>query len=385
MKTRNLSRTAEIVGGILILLIALMAFVALFGLIYFAAQFAAVSAQDAEFWSLSRIARRILYVGFLIGIVFVGLALLEGRQVCALYLRRFHLNVNAVSPTDRGGLGRRIRLFTLDDREFVPAEVPPLDKWLTRLVPFAALLLAIGIGKVTTDATLGEFSDTNDGNWLAMVFFFAFSAGMFTLILSMLLMHRYRLRRGATIYVKRAPDLDRAVAAVESASSWWTRPALLSRQATVIAVSDPLWRDTVQALAKKVDSIVIDVSEPTENILWELQLVQGANIHFALIADEDRWQQLPADKQLMAVRPDDRLFTYRPLDAAQLRSFRRNLAEFLVAASRPKTQRKMTWFFPIGKCVRVFAFYFVGFVISAAIAGLVGLLALGPAMLFVRR
>jgi len=143
----NRRRSIELAVGVALLCFALVAVAVLFALIYYAAQADAVMPQGTEFWSLPRIVRRVGYLTLLLLVAYLALCLMEGRHITVLYLRRFRLNVTAISPTDAGGLGRRVRLFTLHDGHFVPSEVPLLDRWISRLAPIVALVAVISAGK----------------------------------------------------------------------------------------------------------------------------------------------------------------------------------------------------------------------------------------------
>jgi hypothetical protein len=104
-------RKFEISAGVVIALLAVGAIAYLLFLIFWLGQRAALYAEEATFWAYGRIVHRVLYIAVLLAVAYVGLGLIEGKTICVLYLRRFHLNVHAIDPADRGGLGRRIRLY----------------------------------------------------------------------------------------------------------------------------------------------------------------------------------------------------------------------------------------------------------------------------------
>jgi hypothetical protein len=61
-------------------------------------------------------------------------------------------------------------------------------------------------------------------------------------------------------------DLDRAVRDVAQQARETFAPRLV-----VLRVATPIWQQTVSALAAVSSSAIVDVSEATENIVWELQ------------------------------------------------------------------------------------------------------------------
>lgn len=60
-------------------------------------------------------------------------------------------------------------------------------------------------------------------------------------------------------------------------------------QATVVEVTDDAWQPTVQALIQETAYVIFDVSQPTANVLWELDQVFDASSHrkVLLVVDEN--------------------------------------------------------------------------------------------------
>jgi len=380
MKSIKWRRISEVLAGSALASLAIGGAAALYVLIYLGGQYAAVMAEDEVFWSIARIVRRIGYLGALAAIAYVGIALLEGRQVCVLYLRRFRLNVTTISPTHAGGLGRRVRLFTLHDGEFVPSEVPVIDRWLTRLGPVLALALLVIAGKVMADAMLTGVSEGNDGNWIAMVYFIAFSCGTLWLLLAMLLLYRFRLRRGATVHVRKPEDIDKAAAAMRWASYWLFRPAIGARQATVVAVSTELWQPTVRALVGQSHAVVVDVSEETENLAWELNALAEDGVNPTLIAAEGSrtgpWTEWPALLRDRAHPP----LLYKLGDQGALKSFRRQLRLTLFRTAVWTRHRPLAWPVHVRRLAEGSAFFALALAVSAGSAWAIGVLAFYPAL-----
>jgi hypothetical protein len=205
-----------------------------------------------------------------------------------------------------------------------------LDRWLTRLGPVVGLLLVVILGKLAANSAIGHYDEDSDGNWIEVMFFVGFTAGMFWLIWAMLLIHRARLRREGTIYIKSSADIDRAIAAMAWASHWMCRPALFSRQATVIAVADVVWRDALRMLAPRASSVVLDMSERTESVLWEMSALRDANIRATFIADHQCLGGSMDPKPHPANCDNEASpLTYQLLDRQSLRAFRRQLTQRL--------------------------------------------------------
>ena len=62
------------------------------------------------------------------------------------------------------------------------------------------------------------------------------------------------------------PDIAHAVAEVAGRSRKVIAPRLV-----VLRVADPVWRETVRRFAEIAEIMLIDVSEPSENLLWEVE------------------------------------------------------------------------------------------------------------------
>ena len=66
--------------------------------------------------------------------------------------------------------------------------------------------------------------------------------------------------------VENASEIDRAARAIAAESRKIFAPRLV-----VLRVASEVWRQTVMRLASAGSLTIIDVSEPTENLLWEIQ------------------------------------------------------------------------------------------------------------------
>ena len=54
----------------------------------------------------------------------------------------------------------------------------------------------------------------------------------------------------------------------------------MAPQVTVVSVADRLWQSAVMQLSAEVDGVLIDVSEPSEALAWELrQIIQTVPAH----------------------------------------------------------------------------------------------------------
>ena len=68
--------------------------------------------------------------------------------------------------------------------------------------------------------------------------------------------------------------------------------------ATVVSVTDSEWQATVVSIARRCDVTLIDISQPSENIRWELVTLLEARIRIVLLAHREalaRWWEVTGD------------------------------------------------------------------------------------------
>jgi hypothetical protein len=67
----------------------------------------------------------------------------------------------------------------------------------------------------------------------------------------------------------------------------------------VLRVATSVWQETVSALADVASATIIDISEPTENVAWELEELQrlGGHERCIFIGDRARIGQWPSAQE----------------------------------------------------------------------------------------
>src|SRR6185295_6376815 len=65
---------------------------------------------------------------------------------------------------------------------------------------------------------------------------------------------------------------------------------IISPKLVVVRVTNAVWQDSVRKLATFSSAIVIDVSEPTQNLLWEISTLRPAlRPHWIFVAEQERF------------------------------------------------------------------------------------------------
>lgn len=305
-----------------------------------ALQEATVTAEEDRFWSPGRVAVRLLVVAALVAGIGAALGWAERRKVVALYLRRFQRHTEVLSPRQRGGLGRAVRLVTLQDHRFPPYAVSAAETALSLLIPLALVATVFGVTNAINADALPVVSDDNDALWRSHIVYshyvawWALALGLFAVF------HRVRLHRRQTLRVTRPEALAAAVARVHRLGSPWRRLGWLGLRSTVVETTDALWKDAVQQLLGSTQVAVVDASEGSASVLWELQQLALHGLPTVLIGTRDGLAAtlagLPAEPWSDTVRQCERL-VFDPADAASLRRFRRELTQALQRAARPRS------------------------------------------------
>jgi hypothetical protein len=221
-------------------------------------------------------------------LLYEGWLLAAGPKFTVLYLRRFRVATApaVVTAALEQGLSKRYRVVTLDDATFPPLEVPRLYRRLSRYGGVALWLVVVLVVLAFLLLLYTQFSPTLSGFVYGLVLagtvgvlplggmFVGFS-WMMLVAVAALLLHRWRVRKRARILVRCSDDVYRAEALVADLSRWRRRSTFLAPQATVVGVTDDLWREVVTRLVRCAHIVLVDISVPSENLDWELALLAG--------------------------------------------------------------------------------------------------------------
>ena len=290
-----------------------------------------------------------------------GRRLVRGRRSAVLFLRRFGYlgSMQAVTYAVTRTIGGSWRLVTLDDAAIAPLGVPSASRVLFRAGEYISraaqaagrgiflsfkwvvwgmwatvgvqiLVIAPDWERLLRDDIAGRYTTIAatimDGR-VPLQYYTPTLPGLFALfatgvalclggllVMMIVLLSSFPLfgvvmlatssaealrkaEESKTRTIAQLPDLDRAVRAVAHGARETFAPRLV-----VLRVATPIWQQTVSALAAVSSSAIIDVSEATENIVWELQeLDRLCPGRYVLIGEHSRivtWAEpasLPAD------------------------------------------------------------------------------------------
>jgi hypothetical protein len=299
-----------------------------------------------------RLFMRTRNVAILIFIIYVGLNLLSTRKHSVLFLRRFGLDVNSVvSRVIQKGLGRRFRFVTLDDGKFPAVDVPALERWTGRLGPPVIAALVV-FGALAARQSLSQLHSSNGayaqtaaqmsavmGYWIAI----------FWALLMLAWIHLRRVRRKSRYDIRRGGKLTSFLLDIRTLDSWRLRLSFLGPEAVVAKVSDSLWQKCVSDVSELLGMVLIDVSDPTPNLQWEIERSRGQALRCVFIAERSRLQSWIASTHDPAAAAaghavakligEDRVLVYEGDQKLGGASFRRSLQQLLREACREMPQR----------------------------------------------
>jgi len=299
-------------------------------------------------------------VALLAGVIYLGLNIMSTPKRPVLFLRRFGLDVNSVvSRVIRAGLGRRFRFVTLDDGRFPPLDIPAFERWGSRLGPpiVAAIVTAGAL------AVRAEYSHKGDsGGYYAtatgvMAAVTGYWIGMFWVLVVLAWAHSLKVRWRSRFRIQTEYQLSAFHAYVRRLGLWRFRLTLLQPQAVIAKVSDALWQRSIAAISDELGLVLIDISDPTSNLHWEIERARKAGIQCVFIAEQASlraWLEYGPEAPDSSLRADiikfvgeDLVLTYHGHESLGGARFRRSMAELLRAAIKSSPKRRSSARFEI--------------------------------------
>jgi hypothetical protein len=216
-----------------------------------------------------------VYLSFFL--LYFGWALTEGRKTPVIYLRHFGLTHGNRMITDalRGAVGSRYRAITLDDLEIEPTSPPRLQAVLSIIAPILVAMLLVGVGAYLDELRPPQLLDLHLGPIII-----TFCVGMCAAMSSV---HMWRVSSRSRLHVANERDIMDVTRRVVELSHRFRGARLLEPAMTVVRVSSAEWKAMLVALLEYTENVIVDVSVPTGNLLWELRLISGSDFRQCVI------------------------------------------------------------------------------------------------------
>jgi WD40 repeat protein len=233
-------------------------------------------------------------------LVLAGIMLVSGRKRTILFLRRFGDRVlsERIRSSLEASLRWHYRLVALDDSTLPPIGVASRQfRRAVVLVACVAGCVMLALGGLVLWLSAGGQGDGDSpfDAWLgAAAVVLLIPIGVISLLaLPFIYFARRRVRRAAHARVDRQRAVESAARRVRRQKRWVNSLSLAAPQALILDTSDDFWQPTVLALLPVVDVAVIDLSDPTENIEWEVQqIVNQCADKFIVVAEREALQSL---------------------------------------------------------------------------------------------
>jgi hypothetical protein len=307
--------------------------------------------------------------------LYFGRRLVRGKRRLVLFLRRFGFQSasKALTFAVSSAFGRRWRLVTLDDAEIASVGVSggkrrmtQMGRWLFLIILLVAVLYVVSwfvgdepgrIVKNIFDNIFNSARERGDNAFAAIIGAFLGTLVVGIVVLSMaltIMLLGVSLAASATLFswntwreVRKAEGSKALVLTdknqINSTLAQVAQRAkrIFAPRLTVLRVSGTFWQQVVHNLAMSADAIVVDISEPSENLLWEIETLKGIQrvrcLYVGqidrvdrLIHPEKSHQQLKdIDLHLKTLLEDQEVLVYKSAPKGAMRNFAADLSAYL--------------------------------------------------------
>jgi hypothetical protein len=217
-----------------------------------------------------------------IAAVATGIRFIRGRRRLGLYLRKFGFAASTTTVTQAltSAVGRSIRLVTLDDDE--TRSVGAARGWLTTAAAVLAVVapvLSIWFLRTELDSTFSQLETATQPTQRIhlsvpdiILTFVSGAVVLATPILAVLgslffggSLAAYRAKRRASFRLTHEKEIDSAARRLVHGAR-----RIFAARLVVVEVAGAFWQKAVDAFATVSEVVVIDVSHPTEPLVWEV-------------------------------------------------------------------------------------------------------------------
>lgn len=284
----------------------------------------------------------------------IGLWLVRGKRRLVLFLRKFGFTgaTQAVTFAVVKALGRNWRLVTLDDAEVAPVGTRRRMHWLAIVAGLIAVVVIAwglfwvfggGFDTLMGNTAKGAMKGATLRDFLpklfaaiiimivvgAIILLFILVPVSFAAAVAIFAWTSYgairRAESAKTVPIATEAHLEQTALGIAERSRRIIGPRLV-----VAKVASSIWQPTVRRLASASSAVIIDISQPTDSLLWEIEtLRQEMRSRCILVGDQDRLRSMTAggsspQARLLRLLDGEQVLAY-PTDKRDLRRFARSL------------------------------------------------------------
>jgi hypothetical protein len=270
--------------------------------------------------------------------LFFGHKLMRGKRWTILFLRHFGFNdaTEAITFALGSAIGKSCRLVTLDDYQVESKGVKRGIRWFWRMLGVATILI-VGTGLYWLFA--GPAENYITGMWsgatgiveilftafiiiivIASIIFFismptAFfaSVGLLSLAINNSVL---QAERSKALSIVEERDIEPTILSISRRGQ-----GIFSPRLTVVSVASIIWKQVVKRIALQAYTVVIDISQPTDNLLWEIEVMKsrfksrwilvGESGHLSNMNSTNTKQLSKIDQQLLKHLDRECVLAYR--------------------------------------------------------------------------
>lgn len=207
-------------------------------------------------------------------------SMMYGRKKVVLVLRKFRRTTvsKIIIGAFARSLRRRYRLVTLYDANFPRAGLSlTTDSVISLSIPGTIVLVAFLGSLIILQYPLTPLV-TGEGVFgvvflIGMQFLLPLwivNVGILFGLLCCVAVHRWRIYRRSSTKVSTEKDLVSLAELIWTLGSWSRAATFMGPRTATIEVESLLWQQAVQTLSAAADAIIIDVSEQSESLSWEI-------------------------------------------------------------------------------------------------------------------
>lgn len=195
-----------------------------------------------------------------------------------LFLRRFgktELNQTLVRAVRRQRRGMPVRVVTLDDSDFTPMS-GARNQMLVGAIGTAAAIVPVAVATYFVYTNFSSLFGVAEARLYGQAMMIALAGLLLLVLLCSLPSVGFLGFAFARSWVNRRIrimsniDITRLTSLLARGTAWQRSRLLSAPKAMIATTSHALWRDAVMELMQAAETVILDISDLSENVEWEL-------------------------------------------------------------------------------------------------------------------